>query len=124
MEKIAYCGLDCSGCPSYRATQSGNRAALETVLIYWRETQDAPHLTVADIVCDGCRAEGELNVYCRRCPIRSCAQARGVPNCAYCSGYPCAELEELLCACDAQHGFFGYARRARATLERISVQLG
>ena len=62
MERIAYCGLDCSGCPAYRATQSGNRAALETVLIHWRETYDAPHLTIADIVCDGCRADGELNV--------------------------------------------------------------
>lgn len=120
---IAYCGLACDSCPAYRATQSGSVAALETVLIYWRETYDAPHLTVEDIVCDGCQGNGRLNGYCRRCPVRSCARAQGVPNCAYCSEYPCADLEHMLSVCDRQHGFFGYARSARSTLAQIEAEL-
>lgn len=119
---LAYCGLACDHCPAYQATQSGNRAALETVLIYWRETYNAPHLTVADIVCDGCQADGRLNGYCSRCSVRSCARAQGVSSCAFCSDYPCAELERMLCVCERQHGFFGYARAARANLERIAME--
>jgi hypothetical protein len=121
---IAYCGLICDNCPAYRATRSGDPADLETVLIHWRETFDIPYLNEADVVCDGCRAEGRLNSYCRLCAVRSCAQAQGVSNCAFCSDYPCAELKRLLTVCDRQRGFFGYARAARVNLERIREELG
>ena len=122
-DKIAYCGLNCAQCPAYRATRSGKRAVLETVLIYWREIYDAPHLTVADLLCDGCQADGRLNSYCQSCAVRSCARAQGVPSCAYCTEYPCAEMQRRLAACDRRHAFFAHARTARATLEKIELEL-
>lgn len=120
---IAFCGLDCEDCPAYRATRSRDPAALETVLVYWRETLDLPDLALADVVCDGCQADGQLNSSCRHCTVRSCAQVQGVPSCAYCADYPCADLQRLLANCDRQHGFFAYARAARGTLAQIHADL-
>jgi hypothetical protein len=121
MERIiAYCGLPCGDCPAYQATQSGDSGLLNRVLVQWREAFDAPHLTVADILCDGCRpVGGRLCGYCRHCRIRPCAMAREVPNCGHCEQYACDELERLLSICDQQEGFFSYARRARTTLEAV-----
>jgi hypothetical protein len=121
MERIvAYCGLPCGDCPAYQATQAGDSDRLDRVLVQWREAFDAPHLTVADILCDGCQpVGGRLCGYCRYCRIRPCAMEREVPNCGYCDEYTCDELERLLAICDRQEGFFSYARLARSTLEAI-----
>jgi hypothetical protein len=118
-DTIAFCGVTCSNCPAYRATQAGDRDRLEEVLIHWREEFDVPHITVEDIMCDGCRAGGRLCGYCQHCAIRPCATTRGVPTCAHCDEYACEELERLLGLCDEQEGFFEFVRRARATLESI-----
>lgn len=120
---VACCGLPCSDCPAYFATQAGDEEGLERVLVQWREAFDAPHLTVADILCDGCLpGDGRLCGYCRYCKIRPCAMTRKLSNCAYCDEYPCDELERLLSICDQQDGFFSYARRARYTLEAIRAE--
>jgi RecB family exonuclease len=120
---IAYCGLPCSECPAYRATQAEDGEMLDRVLEQWREAFEIPQLAVADIVCDGCLpSEGRLCGYCRHCKIRPCAMARNIANCAYCDEYACDELERLLAICDQQEGFFGYARRARSTLEAIRTE--
>ena len=126
MDKIiAYCGLVCSDCPAYIATQANDPEALGQVLERWREEFNAPHITVEDILCDGCQAHyGRLNGYCRRCPIRPCGLARSVPNCAHCDEYVCEQLERLLAVCDNIHGFFEYASGARGTLEGIRTELG
>ena len=124
MERIiAYCGLPCGICPAYRATQAEDAEMLDRVLVRWREAFEAPHLTVADILCDGCQQiNGRLCGYCRHCRIRPCAMARNVPNCGYCDEYACDELERLLAICDQQEGFFGYACRARPNLEAVRAE--
>lgn len=120
---VACCGLPCGDCPAYGATQAGDEEGLNQVLARWREAFDAPHLTVADILCDGCLADsGRLCGYCSHCKIRPCAMTRRLPNCAYCDEYLCEELERLLSICDKQDGFFNYARRARYTLEAIRAE--
>lgn len=117
---IACCGLPCGDCPAYIASQAGDQEMLQQVLAEWREAFDAPHLVVADILCDGCLpGDGRLCGYCRHCRIRPCAMARQLPNCAHCDEYACDELEHLLAICDQQEGFFRYSRRARPTLEAI-----
>jgi len=120
---IAYCGLSCGDCPAYLATRAEDADMLDRVLVRWREAFDAPHLTVADILCDGCLPrDGRLCGYCRHCRIRPCAIGRGIANCGHCDRYACEHLERLLSICDQQDGFFGYARGARATLEAIHAE--
>ena len=41
---IAFCGIICSDCPAYLATQADDRDALEQVLAHWREDFDVPHI--------------------------------------------------------------------------------
>ena len=120
---IACCGLPCGDCPAYLATQAEDADMLDRVLVQWREVFDAPHLTVADIQCDGCLpGDGRLCGYCRHCGIRPCAMTRNIPNCGYCDEYACNELERMLSICDKQEGLFRYARRARYTLEAIRAE--
>lgn len=112
MDKIiGYCGLNCAGCPAYLATQANDMEALERVAAEWRVAFNAPEITAAGIVCDGCPASisGRLAGYCGLCEIRACALARNVASCAFCADYGCARLE----------GFLAQAPEARATLEQL-----
>jgi hypothetical protein len=121
---IAFCGVTCTDCPAYVATQADDRDALERVLVRWREEFNAPDISVEDIICDGClTSDGRLNGYCRQCKIRPCGAARGVINCAYCDEYACDKLERLLGICDRQEGFFSFTRKARPTLDGIRAEL-
>lgn len=108
---IAYCGLVCSECPAYVATQANDRAALERVAAEWREAFNAPEITADSIICDGCLGSngGRLSGYCSICEIRACGVERCVVNCAHCTDY----------ACDKLGKFFGDASEARATLDEI-----
>jgi hypothetical protein len=78
---VAYCGVICTDCPAHIATQVDDRDALEQVLAHWREDFNAPHITIQDIICDGCLTdEGPLSGYCQHCRIRPCAVVRDVTN--------------------------------------------
>ena len=116
MDKIiAYCGLICSDCEAYIATQSGDRAALEQIAARWREEFNAPEISVEGIMCDGCLTDaGRKCGHCFDCEVRACAMERGLLNCAHCTDYACTKLE----------GFFGFAPTARATLDGIRAGLG
>jgi len=110
---IAYCGLVCTGCPAYIATQADDRAALEQVAAQWREEFNAPDITVESVICDGCLVGGRKCAHCSDCEIRACGMERGVANCAHCADYACEKLE----------GFFGFAPDARAVLDEVRQSL-
>ena len=114
MEKmIAYCGLVCTECPAYIATQANDREGLEMLASEWSEQYNTT-LTADDCACDGCLATSDRHMsHCAECKIRACAIERGVRNCAHCSDYPCEELK----------GFFAYATEAQETLEQIRHNL-
>jgi len=106
---IAYCGLVCTDCPAYVATQADDREALERVAAQWREEYNAPDITVESVICDGCLDGGRKCSHCAECEIRACGVERGVVNCAHCDEYVCGKLEE----------FFGFVPDARETLDEI-----
>ena len=107
---IAYCGLVCTDCPAYVATQANDRAALERVAAQWREEFNAPEITVEYVVCDGCLAEDRRRCgHCAECDVRACGVSRGVANCSHCTDYGCEKLER----------FFGFAPDARRVLDEI-----
>ena len=114
-EITALCGLMCSECPAYLATQANDPAALERVAEQWREQFNAPEMTADSIVCDGCLGhnEGRMSGYGSVCEIRACAMGREVVNCAHCDDYGCETIV----------GFFGFVPEAKATLDGIRAQL-
>ena len=110
MERIvAYCGLVCSECEAYLLTQANDTAGLERLAAKWRREYNAPDMTAANVMCDGCLVGERLNSYGSMCPIRACGSERGVANCAHCADYACANLQQ----------FFNIAPSARETLEEI-----
>jgi hypothetical protein len=111
---IAYCGLVCTDCEAYIATQADDLAALERMAAKAREQFNAPHITVESAMCDGCLGdEGHKGGYCFECQVRACAMGRGMINCAHCDDYACETLE----------AFFGMAPHARTTLDGIRSAL-
>jgi hypothetical protein len=112
-QMIAHCGLICTECPAYIATQADDQAALERVAAQWREEFDAPDITVESILCDGCLVEGHKCAHCFECDMRACAMARTLANCAHCNDY----------ACDKLDSFFGFVPDARTTLDGVRAGL-
>ncbi len=111
---VGYCGLTCSDCPAYIATQANDRAELERVATMWREEYNAPEITIESVICDGCVTDdGRKCGHWHECQIRACAMERGLANCAHCPDYACQQLE----------GFFGFVPEARATLDGIQAGL-
>lgn len=107
---IAYCGITCSECDAYQATQASDQERLERVAAAWRE-QFSPDITAETLLCDGCLVdEGRLCSYCDECPIRACAREKDLASCAHCSDYE---------ACDRLKEFFGHAPEMRDVLDGI-----
>jgi len=105
---MAYCGLECSACPAFLATQNDDDSAREKVAQEWSRLFQAD-IKPDSVNCDGCRSGERKFGYCAACEIRSCGEARDVDNCAFCPKYPCVKLT----------AFFKYAPLARENLERI-----
>ena len=106
---IAYCGIGCSECPAYIATQKNDDAMRSETAKKWSE-QFKANIKPADVNCDGCPSDStRIFNYCRICEIRKCAREKKVPNCAYCSEYPCQKLS----------AFLAQVPEAKATLEEI-----
>ena len=111
---IAYCGLICTDCPAYIATQADDHDALEQVAAQWREEYNAPDITVESVICDGgLPGDGRHGSHCFECEVRACGIERGVVNCAHCADYACEKLER----------FFGFAPDARAVLDEVRQSL-
>ena len=93
----AYCGLDCLVCEAYQATQANDQEAKQAVLEKWRVAFNAPDMPLALVTCDGCTSSGRLGGYCNDCPVRACATARDVVNCAYCDNFEtCEKLQTFI----------------------------
>jgi hypothetical protein len=111
---IAYCGLVCTDCPGYIATQANDGAALEKVAAQWREEFNAPDLTVESVMCDGCLGtKGHKCAHCFECQMRVCAMERNLANCGHCPDYACDKLE----------AFFEFVPEARTTLDSVRAWL-
>ena len=114
-EMIAYCGLVCTGCPAYLATQKDDDEERRRVAELWTK-QYGHEFTPEDINCDGCLSEtGRLSGYTENiCEIRRCARGKGVVNCAHCEEYE---------ACEKLAAFFEQAPGAREKLEEVRERL-
>ncbi|MBQ3616955.1 MAG: DUF3795 domain-containing protein [Bacteroidales bacterium] len=86
---IAFCGLDCTKCDAYIATQTNDDALREKTAKLWSKLNNVEILP-EHINCDGCRVNGRKTVFCDKlCPIRQCALQKGFSTCG-----DCAELDK------------------------------
>jgi hypothetical protein len=92
---IAFCGLNCSDCPVYRATLSGHEPSRNKIADEWSKVYNTV-ITPGEINCLGCRSKtGKHFSHCFECSIRLCALERRVQTCADCSEYACVDLVEF-----------------------------
>ena len=109
---IAYCGIECSKCPAYLATQNNDENALAKTAAEWSK-KFGQEIKPEDIICDGCIGEtGRKASYCSICEIRVCNIKRGLDNCASCKDYVCEKLKK----------HFEMAPQAKKNLEEIRSQ--
>ncbi len=107
---IAMCGLICSDCPGYVATQANDRAMLEQLAEQARNEYNVPDATADTVLCDGCLSASPRKCsYCAECGIRLCGVSRRVENCAICEAYPCEQITS----------FFRVVPAARIVLEEV-----
>ena len=92
---IAFCGLNCTECPTCIATKNDdNEARVKTVAMYAEKF--GFNLKPEEINCDGCHSKsGNLISYCRTCDIRKCGQKKGIDNCIACNEQPCQKLNDF-----------------------------
>jgi len=105
---IAYCGLNCSKCDTYLATQQDSARKREETAQKWSKMYRA-EIVAGQINCDGCKTDGTKFFHCNNCEIRKCGISKGVDNCAACDDY----------ICDTLAGFIKLAPEAGSALERL-----
>jgi len=110
---IAHCGLICTECPGFLATQADDDAQRAKVAEMWSQEYGG-QVKPEDINCDGCLSETGPHIgHWDTCDTRKCAQEKGVENCAHCDYYACEYLS----------GVFGMAPEAKTTLDQIRAKL-
>ncbi|MFH1961488.1 MAG: DUF3795 domain-containing protein [bacterium] len=110
MEKmIGFCGIVCTECPTFLATQKDDDDERRKVAEMWSKQYNMD-IPPEHINCDGCLSESErLFGHCKVCEVRKCGQEKSLKNCAYCDEYACEKLNK----------FFEMAPNAKTTLEEI-----
>jgi hypothetical protein len=112
MPIITYCGLDCSECPVFIATKTGDQALQEKTAREW-SAQFAAYtgrndLRAEELVCESCTAaDSRTFLSCRGRPMRVCAREQKFVTCAECGRFE---------SCEQLNGFFTQAANAKERL--------
>ena len=92
---IAYCGLDCTKCPAYIATQVDDDKMRADCAQFFNQKYKMG-VKPENVNCDGCSSESRVLYFCKACNVRKCAREKKLDSCALCSGFICSKLEELM----------------------------
>lgn len=92
---IAYCGLNCSHCDAYIATQENNDIRRENTAQKWSKLYNT-EIKPEQINCEGCTSDGIKFFHCNMCKIRQCCISNSVDNCAACENYICDTLANFI----------------------------
>ena len=122
---IAYCGLACTECGAFIATQNDDDVKRKEIAALW--TKEYKHdFKPEDINCLGCMSDSQIVfVHCHHCDVRKCGQEKGVENCAYCNDYACDKLVKFFQRLGDREGrLFPMAPMFQTTLEEVRKGLG
>lgn len=93
---ISACGLLCSECDAFLASQKQDAQEIERIARRWSE-QYGSTIPAQAVWCDGCMTGGERACgHVQECEIRSCVVERGLLTCAGCADYACEKLQSFL----------------------------
>lgn len=106
---IAFCGIDCSECGTFKATQNDSDKEREKVAERW--SSRGAKVKKEDNNCFGCRSTGKpIFFYCEsNCTIRKCAVEKSFSACADCPDFGCEKLLRM----------FEYTPKAKENLMRL-----
>jgi hypothetical protein len=92
---IGYCGIVCSDCPAFIATQNNDAAARIKTAEEWSK-QFNDDIKPENINCEGCHAKsGVLFNHCNVCEIRNCGLSKNITSCAVCKSFSCQKLDDF-----------------------------
>ncbi|HPP75681.1 MAG TPA: DUF3795 domain-containing protein [Armatimonadota bacterium] len=92
---VAACGLVCSDCEAYKATQAGDAQEIAKIARQWTEEYKI-EFKPEQVWCDGCMTTDERkNDYAGKCPIRACVIDHKLEHCAQCVDYACEVLSKF-----------------------------
>jgi hypothetical protein len=92
---VSFCGLVCTECPAYLATQADDNEKRKETAVLWSKMYGADIAWEA-INCDGCLSTtGRLFGHCHVCEARKCGQEKGYTTCAPCDDFACEKLEPI-----------------------------
>jgi hypothetical protein len=115
-EMVGYCGIICSNCPVYIATQTNSDSKRKQVAEMFTK-QYGKEYTSNDINCDGCLSgDRRIFSFCHVCEIRKCGIEKKVENCALCISYPCQQLLSLFAKYPKARETLDAIRRERSTV--------
>ena len=93
---IAYCGMDCTKCDGYLATQEDNDLKRQEVAKNWSAKYNT-EIKPEQINCHGCKSDGLKFFFTESiCEIRKCNIEMETENCAKCDKYICEKLGEFI----------------------------
>ena len=93
---ISYCGIICTGCPLFIATQKDDNDERKKVVEELAKEYKMNNIKPEDINCDGCLSKsGRIFKHCAICEIRNCGIEKEIENCAYCEDYACDKLSQF-----------------------------
>jgi len=108
------CGLCCSECPGYLATQANDADKIAEVAKQWSKDFEAD-IEPENVWCDGCLTEGERKCgHTSECEVRACVVDHKLDNCAGCGDYGCETVSK----------FFEFVPDAKKTLDAIRGDSG
>lgn len=91
---IAYCGLDCSKCDIFVATENNDRDKIVSTLNQWKSEIGLDYKESDLNGCKGCKSDMILS-YCSNCDIEKCAISKEISTCSECPDYKCDRIKKF-----------------------------